>query len=111
MIGVAVLGSTGSIGVNTLDVVARHPDRFRVVALAAHHNAARLAEQVLRWRPDFAALADENAARELSSRLAGANVGTRVLAGADALVELARLPQVDYVMAAVVGAAGLRSTL
>jgi 1-deoxy-D-xylulose-5-phosphate reductoisomerase len=111
MIGVAVLGSTGSIGVNTLDVVARHPDRFRVVALGAHRNAARLAEQVLRWRPDFAALADEGAARELSARLAGANVGTRVLAGADALVELARLPQVDQVMAAVVGAAGLRSTL
>jgi 1-deoxy-D-xylulose-5-phosphate reductoisomerase len=111
VIGVAVLGSTGSIGTNTLDVIGRHPDRFRVVALAAHRNAARLAEQVIRWQPEFAALADTKAVPELEKRLSGARVPTRVLAGADALEEIARLPQVDHVMAAVVGAAGLRSTL
>ena len=111
MIGVAVLGSTGSIGVNTLDVIARHSDRFRVVALAAHRNAARLAEQIVRFQPEFAALADPAAARELEARLAGANARTRLIAGSDALEELARLDAVDHVMAAIVGAAGLRSTL
>jgi len=110
MIGVAVLGSTGSVGVNTLDVVEQHPGRFRLVALAANRNAARLAEQVLRHVPEYAALADERAAAELEQRLAG-RVSTRVLAGPGALEEIAALAQVDCVMAAVVGAAGLRSTL
>jgi 1-deoxy-D-xylulose-5-phosphate reductoisomerase len=111
MIGVAVLGSTGSIGLSTLDVIARHPDRFRVVALGARRNAARLAEQVRRWQPDYAVLTEEPAARELTERLAGAALPTRVLVGEDGLEEIARLPQADYVMAAIVGAAGLRSTL
>jgi 1-deoxy-D-xylulose-5-phosphate reductoisomerase len=119
VIGVAVLGSTGSVGTNTLDVIARHPDRFRVVALAAHRNAERLAQQVLEFQPDYAALADPDAARELEARLAearrqgadGARTPTRVLAGPQALEELASLPQVHSVMAAVVGAVGLRSTL
>ncbi len=111
MTGLAVLGSTGSVGTSTLDVVARHPDRFQVVALAAHRNAARLAEQIVRWQPDYAALADPAALKELESRLAGARVRTRLLAGPGALEEIAGLPQVDYVMAAVVGSAGLRSTL
>lgn len=111
MIGVAVLGSTGSIGENTLDVLARHPDRFRVVALAANRNAAKLADQVIRWRPDYAVLADETAVPELKERLARAGrTGTRVLAGEDALIEVAALPEAHYVMAAIVGAAGLRST-
>src|SRR5437016_2129642 len=111
MIGIAVLGSTGSIGASTLDVIERHPERFRVVALGAHRNAARLAEQVIRCRPDYAALTDESAARELAERLQVARVATRVLAGASALEEIARLPQSEYVMAAIVGAADLRSTL
>jgi len=111
MIGVAVLGSTGSIGISTLDVVARHPERFRVVALAAQRSAARLAEQVIQFRPEYAALADAGAARELESRLAAARVATRVLAGPGALEELAQLSQVEVVMAAIVGAAGLPSTL
>jgi 1-deoxy-D-xylulose-5-phosphate reductoisomerase len=111
VIGVAVLGSTGSIGENTLDVLARHPDRFRVVALAANRSAAKLAQQVVRWRPDYAVLADESAAPELQERLARAGVtGTRVLAGESALVEIATIPEAQYVMAAIVGAAGLRST-
>ncbi|HXS29003.1 MAG TPA: 1-deoxy-D-xylulose-5-phosphate reductoisomerase [Steroidobacteraceae bacterium] len=125
--GVAVLGSTGSIGANTLDVIARHPDRFRVVALAANRNAARLAEQCLRFAPEVAAMADPAAAQELEERLAAArrearsgrsqsgsgdgSATTRILAGADGLEVIASLPQVDCVMAAVVGAAGLNSTL
>lgn len=115
MIGVAVLGSTGSVGTNTLDVIGRHPDRFRVVALAANRSAARLAEQIERWQPEFAALADPTAARELEELLARggrpARAPTRILTGPDAFEEIASLPQVQYVMAAVVGAAGLRSTL
>jgi 1-deoxy-D-xylulose-5-phosphate reductoisomerase len=111
MIGVAVLGSTGSVGESTLDVLARHPDRFRLVAIAANTNAAKLAQQVRIWRPAYAALADESAAAELRQLLGNAAPGTRLLAGAGALEELARAPEVECVMAAIVGAAGLRSTL
>jgi 1-deoxy-D-xylulose-5-phosphate reductoisomerase len=111
MIGVAVLGSTGSIGENTLDVLARYPDRFTVVALGAHKNAAKLAQQVLALRPAFAALADAQAARELTERLAGSGVTTRILGGAEGLVELATMSEVGVVMAGIAGSAGLRSTL
>ena len=90
MIGVTVLGSTGSVGESTLDVLARHPQRFRLVAIAAHRNAAKLARQVLEWQPAYAALADEAAARELAALLGGSAPNTRVLAGAGALEELAR---------------------
>ena len=110
MIGVTVLGSTGSIGENTLDVLARHPDRFRVVALAANKNAAKLAQQVIQWRPDYAVLADESAVAELRERIARAGVSTRVLGGESGLLEIATLAEAQYVMAAIVGAAGLRST-
>jgi 1-deoxy-D-xylulose-5-phosphate reductoisomerase len=109
--GIAVLGSTGSVGVNTLDVVGRHPERFEVVALAAHRNAARLAEQVRRWQPEYAVLADATAMRELEAHLEGARVRTQLIAGPDALEEIAGLPQVHHVMAAIVGSAGLKSTL
>jgi 1-deoxy-D-xylulose-5-phosphate reductoisomerase len=111
MIGVTVLGSTGSVGENTLDVLARHADRFRLVAIAANRNAAKLARQIVRFRPAYAALADEGAAPELRALLGAEARGTRLLAGAGALEELAVLPEVACVMAAVVGAAGLRSTL
>jgi 1-deoxy-D-xylulose-5-phosphate reductoisomerase len=111
MMGVAVLGSTGSIGESTLDVLARHPGKFKLVALGANRNVAKLAAQVLRWRPEYAVLADENAALELEQTLAGKAPGTRVLAGTDGLVTIATLPQTDSVMAAIVGAAGLSSTL
>ncbi|HEX5206818.1 MAG TPA: 1-deoxy-D-xylulose-5-phosphate reductoisomerase [Steroidobacteraceae bacterium] len=110
MIGVVVLGSTGSIGESTLDVLARHPDRFRLVALGANRNVAKLAEQIRRYRPAYAALADEQAARDLTRELGTAR-GTRVMAGVGALTEIATLPEADCVMAAIVGAAGLRSTL
>ncbi len=111
MKGVVVLGSTGSVGVSTLDVLARHPDRFRLVALGANRNAKRLAEQVLRWRPTYAALADHAAARELRELLGTKAPETRVLSGAESLMEIASLPEAQCVMAAIVGAAGLQSTL
>jgi len=111
MIGVVVLGSTGSVGESTLDVLARHPDRFRLVGIAANRNAAKLARQIRAWRPAYAALADASAAGELHALLGEAPHGTRVLAGRGALEELAVLPEVQCVMAAIVGAAGLRSTL
>jgi 1-deoxy-D-xylulose-5-phosphate reductoisomerase len=111
VIGVAVLGSTGSVGVSTLDVLARHPDRFRLVAIAANTSAAKLAEQVRVWRPAYAALADEQAARELRELLGRSAPQTRVLAGGAALEEIAQATEVQCVMAAIVGAAGLRSTL
>jgi 1-deoxy-D-xylulose-5-phosphate reductoisomerase len=111
MIGVVVLGSTGSIGESTLDVLARHPDRFRLVALGANRNVGKLAEQIRRYRPAYAALADEQAARELVTELGNTARGTRIMAGVGALTEIATLPEAECVMAAIVGAAGLRSTL
>jgi 1-deoxy-D-xylulose-5-phosphate reductoisomerase len=119
VIGVAILGSTGSIGESTLDVVARHPDRYRLVAIGANRNVTKLAEQIARHRPAYAALADETAAGELrrllgatTSATNGASAGqTRILAGPDALTEIAALAEVDAVMAAIVGGAGLRSSL
>jgi 1-deoxy-D-xylulose-5-phosphate reductoisomerase len=111
VIGVAVLGSTGSVGESTLDVLARHPQRFRLVAIAAHRNAAKLARQILTWRPAYAALADPAAAAQLRELLGTQAPGTRLLEGPGALEELAVLSEVQCVMAAIVGAAGLRSTL
>jgi 1-deoxy-D-xylulose-5-phosphate reductoisomerase len=111
MIGVAVLGSTGSVGESTLNVLARHPQRFRLVALAAGRNAAKLARQILKFHPPYAALADPAAAAELTELLNTQAPATRILAGAGALEELAALSEVHCVMAAIVGAAGLRSTL
>jgi len=111
MKGIAVLGATGSIGVNTLDVVARHPDRYRVVALGAHRNVEGLLKQIEQFRPALAALTDPAAAQELEIRLKALGLPTRVLTGPESLVTLATLPEVDQVMAAIVGAAGLRSTL
>ena len=105
--GITVLGSTGSIGVSTLDVVARHPDKFRVEALTASTSDARLAEQCLRFRPRFAAMVDPDAAQRLADRLKQAAPEVQVLHGTDGLVRLAGLDGVDYVMAAIVGAAGL----
>ncbi len=107
----SVLGATGSVGEQTLEVVARHPDRFAVVALAGHRQWERLAELALRFRPEVAALLDVDAARSLERALAGHGVSTRVLAGKAGLVEAAALPAADTVLAAIVGAAGLEPTL
>ncbi|MEO8314052.1 MAG: 1-deoxy-D-xylulose-5-phosphate reductoisomerase [Pseudomonadota bacterium] len=111
MIGVAVLGSTGSVGENTLDVLRQHPDRFRVVALSAQRNVQLLLTQCLEFRPDYVAVADESRAADLQQQLRAAGLGTTVLAGPDAATQVAVLPEAQYVMAAIVGAAGLPSTL
>jgi 1-deoxy-D-xylulose-5-phosphate reductoisomerase len=111
MIGVAVLGSTGSVGESTLDVLRRHPDRFRAVALTANRNAERLFAQCVELRPDFALIADPSLHAHLQARMRAAGLATVLLAGIEELPRIAALPAADYVMAAIVGAAGLRSTL
>ncbi len=110
-IGVTVLGATGSIGVSTLDVMARHPGRFHAVALTANTDVERLGEQCLKHRPAYAVMADEDKAQVLQERLQKAGSTTQVLAGAANLERVAALPETDYVMAAIVGAAGLLPTL
>ena len=109
--GVAILGSTGSIGVNTLDVIGRHPDRFRVVALAANNRHEALAAQCVQFAPRYAVLIDADAAELLRSELKAAGNATEVLCGADAMEAMASLPEAEIVMAAIVGSAGLKSTL
>ena len=106
-----VLGATGSIGMSTLDVVERHPDRFEIFALTAHRQIDALFEQCLRFSPRFAVLGDDNAAGLLRSRLREAGSSVEVLAGSRALAEVAEHPEVDVVMAAIVGAAGLQPAL
>ncbi len=104
---VAILGSTGSIGVSTLDVIARHPERFEVVALTAFRRTAELATQCKAFRPRWAVVPGDVQARELREALNGSGVATEILVGARALQEVAEHPAVDSVMAAIVGAAGL----
>ena len=106
-----ILGSTGSIGVNTLDVVRRHPDRYQVLALCAYRQVDRLYEQCLAFRPRFAVVGEAALAVQLTERLRQAGCSTEVEYGPEALVRMASLPEVDVVMAAIVGAAGLPSTL
>jgi 1-deoxy-D-xylulose-5-phosphate reductoisomerase len=106
-----VLGATGSVGVNALSVAALHPSRFEIVALTAHAKGDLLLEQCRRFRPRYAVLANEAAALELQRQVRAEGLPTRVLAGHSALVEVATLPEVDTVMAAIVGAAGLPATL
>ena len=106
-----ILGSTGSIGTSTLDVVARHPERFRIFALSGHSQTAKLAEQCLAFRPQYAVTANEAQAAELRAQLAAAGCHTKVLHGEQALCDIAAAPETDGVMAAIVGAAGLPPTL
>jgi len=108
---IAVLGSTGSIGLSTLDVLARHPERYQVTALAAHSNVERLREQCLKHRPELAVVVRPEAAALLAAQLEAAGSPTQVLAGENALSEIAAHERVDTVMAAIVGAAGLGSSL
>jgi len=108
---VCVLGATGSIGVATLDVIAAHPDRFEVFALTANRRLDELFALCVRFRPRHAAVATAEEARTLAARLRDAGVGTAVTNGAGALCELAAHPDVDTVMAAIVGAAGLAPCL
>jgi 1-deoxy-D-xylulose-5-phosphate reductoisomerase len=103
----AILGSTGSVGTSTLDVVARHPGRFEVVGLSAHQRVDVLLEQCRRFRPRIAVLPTPERAAELLAALRSEGLPTEVRCGADALCELASASEVDTVMAAIVGAAGL----
>jgi 1-deoxy-D-xylulose-5-phosphate reductoisomerase len=108
---IAVLGSTGSVGANTLDVIARHPDKFEVFALSASSQVDLMLQQCAQFRPAFAVMAREDAARDLAGRIESSGLPTRVLAGAAALETVAGHESVDAVMAAIVGAAGLASCL
>jgi 1-deoxy-D-xylulose-5-phosphate reductoisomerase len=109
--GITVLGATGSIGVSTLDVIGRNSDRYRVVALTANQDVDRLVAQCLEHRPEFAVMADEDAAEKLQARLHQQAPDIEVMSGLDALVKVAGLENVDCVMAGIVGAAGLLPTL
>jgi 1-deoxy-D-xylulose-5-phosphate reductoisomerase len=104
---ICILGASGSIGISTLDVLSRHPDRYEVFALTGHQRVDELLALCLQWRPRFAAMSSAPASAELRQRLAAEGCPTEVLSGAAALEELARHPEVDVVMAAIVGAAGL----
>jgi len=109
--GITILGATGSIGVSTLDVLARHPDDFHVVALSANTNVEKLKEQCLSVKPVYAVMVDEQSAEQLQQALKQVGSTTEVLSGADSLIKIASLPEVDQVMAAIVGAAGLLPNL
>jgi 1-deoxy-D-xylulose-5-phosphate reductoisomerase len=108
---IAVLGSTGSVGANTLDVIARHPDRFEVFALSAASQVDLMLQQCLQFRPAFAVMAQEEAGRALAARIESSGLATRVLWGTAALDTIASHEQVDTVMASIVGAAGLASCI
>lgn len=109
--GITILGSTGTIGRNTIDVITRYPERYRVVALTAHRQVGELFEQCLRLQPVVAVMRDEMAAEELKARLSSVGSKTEVRAGIAGLVVAATHKQSDIVMAAIVGAAGLIPTL
>ncbi|HEX9390725.1 MAG TPA: 1-deoxy-D-xylulose-5-phosphate reductoisomerase [Usitatibacteraceae bacterium] len=111
MKNVTILGSTGSIGVSTLDVIARHPDRFRVFALSAASRIEELAQQCRKFTPRYAVIPDAARAEQLRARLGVLGVSTEVMAGAESLETIAAHPQTQTVMAAIVGAAGLRASL
>ena len=108
---ITVLGATGSIGLSTLDVIARHPGRYQAFALTGFSRLAELEQLCRQHRPRFAVVAEAAQARTLQDALQAAGLPTRVLVGVDGLCEVAAHPQVDAVMAAIVGAAGLRPTL
>ena len=106
-----ILGSTGSIGCSTLDVVRHNPEHFRVVALVAGKNVARMVEQCLEFSPRYAVMDDEASAKLLKTMLQQQGSRTEVLSGQQAACDMAALEDVDQVMAAIVGAAGLLPTL
>jgi len=108
---ITILGATGSIGLSTLDVVTRHPQRYSVFALTGMTKIQLLAEQCQKHRPKYAVVMDNDSAEQLNALLKPFDVPTQVLVGVDALCEVSRDSQVDIVMAAIVGAAGLMPTL
>ena len=106
-----ILGSTGSIGESTLDVVSRHPEKFRVFALAGHRQVDKLAAQCKQFRPEYAVVGDAGHAAELDKKLKQEGISTQVLYGSQALIDVASADEVSGVMCAIVGAAGLPSAL
>lgn len=106
-----ILGSTGSIGESTLDVISRHPEKFRVFALAGHRQVDKLAAQCKQFRPEYAVVGDAGHAAELEKKLKQESIDTQVLYGAQALIDVASADEVSGVMCAIVGAAGLPSAL
>ena len=108
---VCVLGSTGSIGKSTLDVISRQQDRYSVFALSANNNVEKLYQQCLEYKPHFAVVIEDHAAKQLRGKLSQSNITTEVLLGQKALEQIASDSNVDIVMAGIVGSAGLISTL
>jgi len=108
---ITVLGATGSIGGSTLDVIARHPDKYRVYALTGHSRVDELFQLAQKHNPKIIVVADESAARRMMERLSAAQLDIQVLFGESGLEQVAAAPQVDQVMASIVGAAGLVPTL
>jgi 1-deoxy-D-xylulose-5-phosphate reductoisomerase len=108
---VTILGSTGTIGLQTLDVIARHANTYKVYALAANSNVEALLKQCVQYKPAFAVLLDENAAKQLREKLKAHNSATQVLVGMGGLEQVSSDAQVDIVMAAIVGAAGLKPAM
>lgn len=111
MKALTLLGSTGSIGVSTLNVLSQHPDKYRVYALTANRSVETMFEQCKQFTPDIAVMLDEQAAEKLAKKLQEINSPTQVLSGEKSLVDVAESDNTDYVMAAIVGAAGLLPTL
>ena len=111
MKAITILGATGSIGLSTLDVIAQHPSRFKAFALTANHSVDKLLQQCLQFQPRYAVMADEASANQLAQQLRQSDCSTEVLAGEQALADVAAHPDTDYVMAAIVGAAGLVPSL
>tara|TARA_R110002096_G_scaffold296007_3_gene490404 strand:- start:99 stop:1295 length:1197 start_codon:yes stop_codon:yes gene_type:complete len=109
--GIAILGSTGSVGKSTLDVIERNPEMFHVVALGARRSVDEIIEQSKKFSPDYVVLTDEDAANEFRQKSSQLKSVPELIVGSEGLIAIASLPEVDCVMAAIVGAAGLLSTL
>ena len=107
---ITILGSTGSVGISTLDVVARHPNRYQVIALTANKSTDKMLEQCRIFRPRYAVMLDPVSAENLRAGVCTAGINTEILCGVESLEKVASLPEVDIVMAAIVGAAGIRPT-
>ncbi|HHA19249.1 MAG TPA: 1-deoxy-D-xylulose-5-phosphate reductoisomerase [Methylophaga sp.] len=111
MQAITLLGSTGSIGVSTLNVLAQHPEKYRVYALTANRSVDTLFEQCQQFKPEIAVMLDESSAEDLARRLKSTDIDTQVLSGEQALIHVSESDNTDYVVAAIVGAAGLLPTL
>ena len=111
MKSITILGATGTIGINTLEVIKQHRHEYEIVALTAHRHVERLEALCLEWSPRYAVMADCDAAEQLAQRLKKFNAPVQVLSGPEGLTNVASLPEVDMVMAGIVGSAGLLPTL